>query len=124
MSDITIFGKTNFRNEQKKFGIKTDDRRRHMYLIGKTGMGKTVTMENMIIQDIERGKGVCVVDPHGDMVEKLINYIPEKRIKDVIYFEHNPDAVKSAEAVGIAAYYYDKDKKDLESLKIFLDKNL
>ena len=87
MSDITIFGKTNFRNEQKKFGIKTDDRRRHMYLIGKTGMGKTVTMENMIIQDIERGKGVCVVDPHGDMVEKLINYIPEKRIKDVIYFD-------------------------------------
>ncbi|MEK9147711.1 MAG: type IV secretion system DNA-binding domain-containing protein [Patescibacteria group bacterium] len=87
MSDITIFGKTNFRNEQKKFGIKTDDRRRHMYLIGKTGMGKTVTMENMVIQDIERGKGVCVVDPHGDMVEKLIDYIPEKRIKDVIYFD-------------------------------------
>lgn len=83
---ITIFAKTTFRNEMKKFGIKEDDRRRHMYLIGKTGMGKSTVLENMIVEDIRRGKGVAVVDPHGDLVEKIIEYIPSDRINDVIYF--------------------------------------
>jgi len=77
---------TNFRNEKRRFGIKTDDRRRHVYLIGKTGMGKSTVLENMIIQDIQKGKGVAVVDPHGDLVEKVINYIPNDRVNDVIYF--------------------------------------
>src|SRR3989339_2103136 len=83
---ITIFAETNFRNSNVKFGIKTDDRRRHMYFIGKTGMGKSTVLENMIIQDIQDGKGVCVVDPHGDLVEKVINFVPKHRINDVIYF--------------------------------------
>src|SRR3989339_1712387 len=83
---ITIFAETNFRNSNVKFGIKTDDRRRHMYFIGKTGMGKSTVLENMIIQDIQDGKGVAVVDPHGDLVEKVINYVPNHRINDVIYF--------------------------------------
>jgi len=83
---ITIFAETNFRNSNVKFGIKTDDRRRHMYFIGKTGMGKSTVLENMIIQDIQDGKGVCVVDPHGDLVEKVINFVPKQRINDVIYF--------------------------------------
>lgn len=83
--DITVFGKTNFRNQERKFGIKTDDRRRHMYLIGKTGMGKSVALENMIIQDIKAGKGLCVVDPHGELVEKVIKFIPKERINDVVY---------------------------------------
>ena len=56
---ITVFAKTNFRNREVPFGIKTDDRRRHMYLIGKTGMGKTTLMENMVIQDIKNGHGVA-----------------------------------------------------------------
>ena len=83
---ITIFAETNYRNSNVKFGIKTDDRRRHMYFIGKTGMGKSTVLENMIIQDIQDGKGVCVVDPHGDLVEKVINFVPRERINDVIYF--------------------------------------
>ncbi len=83
---ITIFGETNFRNRFRKFGIKTDDRRRHMYLIGKTGMGKSTILENMIIEDIRAGKGVAVVDPHGDLAEKVIDFIPTERINDVIYF--------------------------------------
>src|SRR5680860_322860 len=84
--NITIFAKTNYRNELKKFGIKTDDRRRHIYLIGKTGMGKSTVLENMIIDDIRAGYGVAVVDPHGDLAEKIVEYIPTNRIKDVIYF--------------------------------------
>lgn len=83
---ITIFAETTFRNEMKKFGIKPDDRRRHMYLIGKTGMGKSTVQENMIIEDIRAGRGVAVVDPHGDLAERIIEYIPSDRINDVIYF--------------------------------------
>ncbi|MBU1203124.1 type IV secretion system DNA-binding domain-containing protein [Patescibacteria group bacterium] len=83
---VTIFAQTNYRNSNVKFGIKNDDRRRHMYFIGKTGMGKSTVLENMIIQDIQSGKGVCVVDPHGDLVEKVINFVPPHRINDVIYF--------------------------------------
>jgi len=84
--EITFFAQTNFRNENRRFGIKIDDRRRHMYVIGKTGMGKSTLLENMIIQDIQNGKGVAVVDPHGDLVEKVINFIPKNRINDVVYF--------------------------------------
>lgn len=85
-NEITIFAETNFRNQRRKFGIKTDDRRRHMYLIGKTGMGKSTLMENMIIEDIRQNRGVAVVDPHGDLVEKIVKFIPNDRINDVIYF--------------------------------------
>ncbi len=86
MDDIVLFGKTNFRNQQTKFGIKTDDRRRHLYVIGKTGMGKTNMLENMVIADIKKGKGVGVVDPHGEFAEKILDFVPENRIDDVIYF--------------------------------------
>lgn len=84
--NIAVFAQTTFRNEFKKFGIKTDDRRRHMYLIGKTGMGKSTVLENMIIDDIRAGRGVAVCDPHGDLAEKIIQFIPPERVKDVVYF--------------------------------------
>ena len=84
--NIAVFAQTTFRNEFKKFGIKTDDRRRHMYLIGKTGMGKSTVLENMIIDDIRAGRGVAVCDPHGDLAEKIIQFIPPERINDVVYF--------------------------------------
>ncbi len=84
--EITTFAKTNFRNKQVKFGIKTDDRRRHFYSVGKTGMGKTVMLENMAIQDIQNGNGVAIVDPHGEFAERMLNFVPKSRIKDVIYF--------------------------------------
>ncbi len=84
--DICLFAMTNFRNQMRRFGIKTDDRRRHMYIIGKTGMGKTTMMENMVFHDIYAGHGVGIVDPHGDYAEKIIDYIPAKRINDVVYF--------------------------------------
>lgn len=85
-NEITYFGKTNFRGQEHVFGIKRDDRRRHMYVIGKTGMGKTTLLENMIISDINAGNGLAVVDPHGDLAEKILNFIPNSRVNDVIYF--------------------------------------
>lgn len=84
---ITVFAQTNFRNEERVFGIKADDRRRHMYLLGKTGMGKTNLLENLAIQDIMQGHGICFIDPHGDVAHKLIKAIPPERINDVIYFD-------------------------------------
>lgn len=84
--DINFFAMTNFRNQNRRFGIKTDDRRRHMYVVGKTGMGKTTLLENMVLNDIYAGHGVGLVDPHGDFAEKIINYIPTNRINDVVYF--------------------------------------
>ncbi len=84
--DITYFAKTNFRGTDQIFGIKRKDRRQHMYLLGKSGTGKSVTLENMIIQNIHQGEGVCVVDPHGELVEKILETIPPERAKDVIYF--------------------------------------
>ncbi len=84
--DITFFGITNFRNSDKNFGIKMDDRRRHMYLVGKSGSAKTTIMETMVINDIKAGRGVCFIDPHGDAAEKILQFIPEERVNDVVYF--------------------------------------
>jgi hypothetical protein len=83
---VTYIGKVDFRNKQVTFGIKEKDRTRHTYIIGKTGMGKSVLLENLAVQDIRNGEGVCVIDPHGSLAEKLLDFIPESRIKDVIYF--------------------------------------
>ena len=86
MEDITLFAETNFRNQRRQFGVKADDRRKHIYIIGKTGMGKTTLLENMTIQDIQSGRGVAIVDPHGEFAQKMLDYIPPDRINDVIYF--------------------------------------
>ncbi len=87
MEDINIIGETTFRGSNKKFGIKQDDRRRHVYMIGKTGVGKTTLIENMIRQDIENGKGVALIDPHGDLARSLLDVIPPHRVNDVVYFD-------------------------------------
>lgn len=84
--EITYFARTNYRNQLVKFGIKKDDRRRHVYVVGKTGMGKSVLLENMFLSDIYAGHGCCYVDPHGDTAERLIDYVPSWRINDVVYF--------------------------------------
>ncbi len=83
---VTYFAETDFRNGRTKFGIKKKDRTRHMYVIGKTGMGKSTLLENLAIQDIQNGEGIAFIDPHGSTAEKLLEYVPEERIKDVIYF--------------------------------------
>ncbi|HEY5714124.1 MAG TPA: type IV secretion system DNA-binding domain-containing protein [Candidatus Gracilibacteria bacterium] len=85
--DVTLIGKTNFRNSNIVYGMRPEDRLRHCYIIGKTGMGKSTLLENMIISDIMEGKGVGVVDPHGDLIESIISLIPKSRTNDVILFD-------------------------------------
>lgn len=83
---ITYFGQTDARNKKVPFGIKRKDRTKHMYVIGKTGMGKSTLLENLAVQDIQNGEGLAFIDPHGKTAELLLEYIPEHRIKDVLYF--------------------------------------
>lgn len=94
--DITPIGITNYRNTNKCFGIKDKDRLQHIYVIGKSGTGKSTLLENMAISDIERGYGLCVIDPHGDIAVDILKNIPEGRKKDLIYFnateQNNPIA--------------------------------
>ena len=108
--EITYFGQTNFRNQQVKFGIKNEDRRRHIYIIGQTGTGKTTLMKNMVLSDINNGCGFCLVDPHGEFADQIIDYIPEERVKDVIYFNPSdtdwPVAFNVMERVPLEYRYF------------------
>ncbi len=85
--ELTALGEAVFRGQRQKFGIRLDDRRRHMYVIGKTGMGKSTLLENMIFSDIHAGKGVAVIDPHGDLVDAVLRFVPAERTNDVILFD-------------------------------------
>lgn len=82
---ITYFAETDARNKRVKFGIKAKDRTRHVYVIGKTGMGKSTMLENMAVQDITNGEGMCFIDPHGKTADLLLEYVPKERIRDVIH---------------------------------------
>lgn len=82
---ITYFAETDARNKRVKFGIKAKDRTRHVYVIGKTGMGKSTLLENMAVQDIQNGEGMCFIDPHGKTADLLLEYVPKERVRDVIY---------------------------------------
>ncbi|MBU4142488.1 DUF853 family protein, partial [Patescibacteria group bacterium] len=85
-NQITLIGETDFRNQKRRFGIKPSDRQRHIYVVGKTGTGKTTLLENMAKQDIQSGLGLAIVDPHGEFAEKMIDFVPSSRVNDVIYF--------------------------------------
>lgn len=101
---ITYFGETDSRGKRVKFGIKAKDRTRHVYVIGKTGMGKSTLLENMAIQDLNNGEGMAFIDPHGKTAELLLDYIPASRMKDVVYFApfdiENPISFNLMEDVG------------------------
>jgi hypothetical protein len=84
---ITFIGRMNFREDRRIFGIRRADRRAHMYIIGKTGTGKSTLLETMIQQDIEAGEGLALLDPHGDLVEKIVGHMPEARKDHVIYLD-------------------------------------
>ena len=84
--ELTYIGYTTYRDKNTLFGIKRKDRRQHVYILGKSGTGKSALMFNMIIQNIENGDGVCMVDPHGENVEAILSAIPPHRMKDVVYF--------------------------------------
>ncbi|MGD0156183.1 MAG: type IV secretion system DNA-binding domain-containing protein [Terracidiphilus sp.] len=111
---IAFFARTNFRNERRTFGINRADRRAHMYVIGKTGTGKSTLLETLISQDITHGEGVALIDPHGDFAERVLHNIPRERKGDVLYFdpvapdplsfnplEHLPPARRPLAAAGL-----------------------
>ena len=85
--ELTILGKTNFRGSEEKFGIKIKDRQRHVYLVGKSGVGKSNLIKNMIIDDIREGRGVAMIDPHGEDVMAVLDYVPNSRVNDVVVFD-------------------------------------
>ena len=122
---VTYFAATDSRGKRTPFGIKAKDRSRHMYVIGKTGMGKSTLLENMAIQDIQNGEGLAFIDPHGGTADKLLDYIPAHRMNDVVYFApfdlDQPIAFNVMEDVG-----YDKRHLVVSGLmatfkKIWLD---
>jgi hypothetical protein len=109
---ITYFAKTNFRNQQRLFGIHGKDRLLHTYIIGKTGTGKSTLLRTMLLQDINAGRGVCLLDPHGDLVQGIAASIPEARLSDLIYlnvpdvtlsFRYNPFKKVSYEKRSLVA---------------------
>lgn len=83
---VTVFAETEYRGVRQEFGIKREDRRKHFYILGKTGVGKSTVFKNMFVSDILRGEGACMIDPHGELVEELLDFIPPERVDDVIYF--------------------------------------
>lgn len=117
---INFFGKAEYKNHPTTFGIKKEDRRKHVYIIGKTGTGKSTLIANMAINDMKNGEGVAVVDPHGDLTDILLDYVPAHRINDVALLdpsdiEHpfylNPLEVKNPAyreliASGIVSIFY------------------
>ena len=102
---VAFFAETDYRNRRDRFGIKAKDRTKHVYVIGKTGMGKSTMLENMAIQDIQNGEGLAFVDPHGASAERLLDYVPRERIRDVLYFApfdlDHPVSFNVMEDVGI-----------------------
>jgi len=101
---VSAFGLTNYHNSYQPFGIYYQDRRRHLYTVGKSGVGKSKLMELLIQNDIKTGKGVGVLDPHGDLIDSVLKMIPQDRINDVVYFDPGdtsyPIAFNPIENVG------------------------
>lgn len=85
--NVNFFAATEFKNQNTIFGIKDIDRRKHVYIMGKTGAGKSTLIANMAIDDIRKGRGIGIIDPHGDLCETILDYIPKRRLNDVVYLE-------------------------------------
>jgi len=107
---VTVLGQTDYRDLKVLFGIKKRDRMRHLYLLGKTGTGKSTLFKNMFISDVLAGEGACFVDPHGDTVEELLSYIPPNRVQDVVYF--NPTDTEHPVGFNLLELK-DKSQRDL-----------
>lgn len=82
-----VLGRVRFRDDRRSVALSVEDRRRHLYVVGKTGMGKTTLLQNMLVADIQAGRGACLVDPHGDFAESILGLVPRHRTNDVIYFD-------------------------------------
>lgn len=108
--NINFFATTEFKNQDTIFGIRTPDRRKHVYIIGKTGAGKTTLIANMAIDDIRKDRGIGIIDPHGDLSETILDYIPKRRANDVVYLEpFDPERPFSLNVLEVR----NKQQKDL-----------
>ena len=105
----TLLGINRHRNVEKEIFISDEDRLRHFYIIGQTGTGKTTLMKNMIVQDILRGDGVCMIDPHGTDIEDVLGAVPPERADDVIYFD--PSNLDNVVGLNMLEYDYDKPEQ-------------
>ena len=111
-------GKSVYRGQEREIFMSTDDRRRHMYIIGKTGTGKSEFLKEMILQDIEAGRGVCAIDPHGEFVEDIMQMMPPERAEDVIYF--NPSDLDRPMGLNIMEAYTEEQQHFVTSAVIGL----
>jgi hypothetical protein len=108
--EVTYIGRTDFRGAERLFGIKRKDRRQHMYIVGKSGTGKSTLINNLIVQDIANGEGVAVVDPHGELVEGVMDRIPQSRQADVVYF--NPSDLEYSIGFNVLELVDPEDAKE------------
>lgn len=113
-----MLGKSVYRGQEREIYMSTDDRRRHMYIIGKTGTGKSEFLKEMILQDIEAGRGVCAIDPHGEFVEDILQMMPPERAEDVIYF--NPSDLDRPMGLNIMEAYTEEQQHFVTSAVIGL----
>ncbi len=104
-----LIGDAMFRGAGKPVHITDDDRRRHIYVVGQTGTGKSTLLGNMIIEDIQSGKGVAIIDPHGDLVENALGFVPKERLDDVIYF--NPGDLQRPLGLNMLDFNYDRPEE-------------
>lgn len=106
--DGLLLGEVVYRGMKIPVRIKREDRRRHIYIIGQTGSGKSVLMTNMAIQDIQNGEGVCVIDPHGDLIQDILPNVPKNRIDDIVYF--NPADIERPMGLNMLEYETQEQK--------------
>lgn len=114
-----IIGESIYQGQTRTVRILPNDRRRHLYTIGQTGVGKSVFLTNMAIQDIQEGRGVCVVDPHGDLIEAILGLIPQERFKDVIIFD--PSDLDRPMGLNMLEYDFSKPEQKTFIINELLD---
>jgi hypothetical protein len=104
-----LLGESHFRGQVKPIFMTDEDRRRHLYIIGQTGTGKSTLIGNLIMQDIKAGKGLAIIDPHGELVENALSFVPRERLDDVIYF--NPGDLSRPMGINMLEYNFEKPEE-------------
>jgi DNA helicase HerA-like ATPase len=120
--DVIAIGKTTSHASGIKFGIKRADRCQHAYIVGQTGTGKSTLIKNMAIQDMREGHGLALIDPHGELVEDILNFVPRSRTNDVIYF--NPADIENPIGLNVLEYRDENEKQLVASSLISVFKHM
>lgn len=122
LGDINFFAKTEFKNKMTNFGVKTRDRMRHFYVIGKSGTGKSTFIANMAIDDLRKRRGFCVIDPHGDLCEHIMQFVPSYRVNDIAYMD--PSDTEKSFAINPLEITHDSQKELVASSIVAIFKKL